>query len=298
MNRLESMSVFVSVVDAGSLSAAGRKLRMPLPTVSRKISELETQLKARLLHRSTRALTLTDAGKAYFASCKRILEDVAEAERSASGEYSAPTGELILTAPIVFGRLHVLPILTDFLKAYPDVKVRLILGDRSLNLLEDHIDLAVRIGKLPDSTLVATRVGMVREVVCASPGYLANRAAPKKPQDLIQHDCISFASLMSSETWQFKDGQSVVVVPVQSRLVVNTAEAAIDAAILGAGATRVLSYQIEKAIKAGSLLTVLKKFEPEPVPVSLMYAGQRQLPLKLRAFLDFAAPRLRTALHS
>lgn len=297
MNRLESMSVFVSVVDAGSLSAAGRKLRMPLPTVSRKISELEAQLKARLLHRSTRALTLTDAGKTYFAACKRILEDVAEADRAASGEYSAPTGELILTAPIVFGRLHVVPLLTEFLKVYPDVKVRLVLGDRSFNLLEDHIDLAVRIGKLPDSALVATRVGMVRKVVCASPAYLAKRAAPKKPADLSGHDCVSFASEMSSETWRFKANQSEIVVPVQPRLVVNTAEAAIDAALLGAGVTRVLSYQIEKAVKAGSLLTLLKKFEPEAVPVSLMYTGQRQLPLKLRAFLDFAAPRLRTALQ-
>lgn len=298
MNRLEAMSVFVSVVDAGSLSAAGRKLRMPLPTVSRKISELESKLKARLLHRSTRALTLTDAGRAYFDSCKRILEEVAEAERSASGEYSAPTGELILTAPIVFGRLHVVPILTEFLKAYPDVKVRLVLGDRSFNLLEDHIDLAVRIGKLPDSALVATRVGTVRKVACASPDYLAKRPAPKKPQDLTKHDCISFASLMSTDTWRFNAEQSSIVVPVQARLVVNTAEAAIDAAVLGAGVTRVLSYQIEKAVKAGTLVAVLKKFEPEPVPVSLMYAGQSQLPLKLRAFLDFAAPRLRAALQS
>lgn len=291
------MSVFVSVVEAGSLSAAGRKLRMPLPTVSRKISELEAKLKARLLLRSTRALTLTDAGKTYFASCKRILEDVAEAERAASGEYRAPTGELILTAPIVFGRLHVLPVVVEFLQAYPDVKVKLVLGDHSFNLLEDHIDLAVRIGKLPDSALVATRVGMVRKVLCASPDYLSKRAALRKPQDLAKHDCISFASAMSSETWRFSDNKAEVIVPIQARLVVNTAEAAIDAAALGAGVTRVLSYQIEKALKAGTLVTVLKKFEPEAVPVSLIHAGQRQLPLKLRAFLDFAAPRLRAALH-
>lgn len=291
------MSVFVSVVEAGSLSAAGRKLRMPLPTVSRKISELEAKLKARLLLRSTRTLTLTDAGKTYFASCKRILEDVAEAERAASGEYRAPTGELILTAPIVFGRVHVLPVVTEFLQAYPDVKVKLVLGDHSFNLLEDHIDLAVRIGKLPDSALVATRIGMVRKVLCASPDYLAKRAALRKPQDLAKHDCISFASAMSSETWRFSDNKAEVIVPIQARLVVNTAEAAIDAAALGAGVTRVLYYQIEKALKAGTLATVLKKFEPEAVPVSLIHAGQRQLPLKLRAFLDFAAPRLRAALH-
>lgn len=296
MNRLESMSVFVSVVEAGSLSAAGRKLRMPLPTVSRKISELEAQLKARLLLRSTRALALTDAGKVYFASCKRILEDVAEAERSAAGEYRAPTGELIITAPIVFGRMHVLPVVTEFLEAYPEVKVRLVLGDHTINLLEDHIDLAVRIGKLPDSALVAVRVGMVRTVLCASPGYLARRAAPRKPQDLARHHCISFASAMTAESWRFQEHKSETLVPVQARLVVNTAEAAIDAALLGAGIARVLSYQVRPAIKAGTLVMVLKKFEPEAVPVSLMHAGQRQLPLKLRAFLDFAAPRLRAAL--
>lgn len=298
MNRLDSMAVFVEVVEMGSLSAASRKLKMPLPTVSRKVSELESHIKTRLLNRSTRKLTLTDAGKTYLAACKRILEDVGEAERAASGEYSAPTGELIITAPIVFGRLHVVPITTEFLKAYPDVHVRLVLGDRSFNLLEDHIDLAVRIGELPDSNLIATRVGMIRQVVCASPEYFAKRGAPKRPQDLAKHDCITFAGLMSPDAWNFKADRSDLTVPIRSRLVVNMAEAAIDAAIRDTGVTRVLSYQIEKAMQAGSLVVVLKKFEPAPVPVSLVYTGQRLLPLKLRAFLDFASPRLRAALKS
>ena len=298
MNRLDSMAVFVEVVEMGSLSAASRKLKMPLPTVSRKISELESHIKTRLLNRSTRKLTLTDAGKTYLPACKRILEDVGEAERAASGEYSAPTGELIITAPIVFGRLHVVPITTEFLKAYPDVHVRLVLGDRSFNLLEDHIDLAVRIGELPDSNLIATRVGMIRQVVCASPEYFAKRGAPKRPQDLAKHDCITFAGLMSPDAWNFKADRSDLTVPIRSRLVVNMAEAAIDAAIRDTGVTRVLSYQIEKAMQAGSLVVVLKKFEPAPVPVSLVYTGQRLLPLKLRAFLDFASPRLRAALKS
>lgn len=298
MNRLESMAVFIEVVEAGSLSAASRKLKMPLPTVSRKISELEAYIKARLLNRSTRKLTLTDAGKTYLASCKRILEDVSEAERAASGEYSAPTGELIITAPIVFGRLHVVPITTEFLKAYPDVQVRLILGDRSLNLLEDHIDLAVRIGELPDSNLIATRVGMISEVVCASPEYYAKRGIPKRPQDLAKHECITFTGLMSPDNWTFKTDQSELSVPIRSRLVVNTAEAAIDAAVRGTGVTRVLSYQIESSVRVGQLVTALKKYEPAPVPISLVYTSQRLLPLKLRAFIDFAAPRLRSALKS
>lgn len=298
MNRLESMAVFVEVVEAGSFSAASRKLKMPLPTVSRKISELESHIKTRLLNRSTRKLTLTDAGGAYLAACRRVLEDVGEAERAAAGEYSAPTGDLVITAPIVFGRLHVLPVAIEFLKAYPDVQIRLVLGDRPLNLLEDHIDLAVRVGELPDSNLIATRVGMIRNVVCASPEYFTKQGTPRRPQDLAQHACITFTGIMSPDFWIFKAGRSVLSVPVRSRLVVNTAEAAIDAAIQGVGITRVLSYQIAKATQAGRLVATLKKFEPAPIPVSLIYAGQRLLPLKLRAFLDFAVPRMRAALKN
>lgn len=296
MNRLESMAVFVAVVEAGSLSAASRKLRMPLPTVSRKISELESHIKSRLLNRSTRKLTLTDAGGAYLAACKRILEDVGEAERAASGEYRAPTGDLVITAPILFGRLHVLPIVIEFLKAYPDVQIRLVLGDRPLNLLEDHIDLAVRIGELPDSNLIATRVGMIRNVVCASPEYFSKHGTPRQPQDLSKHACITFSGIMLPESWSFERDRSALTVTVRSRLVVNTAEAAIDAAIQGVGITRILSYQIEQAMRTGTLVTVLRKFEPPPIPVSLVYTSQRLLPLKLRAFLDFAAPRIRDAL--
>jgi DNA-binding transcriptional LysR family regulator len=298
MDRLEAMSVFVAAVEGGSLSAAGRTLRMPLPTVSRKVSELESHLKTRLLMRSTRKLALTDAGKTYLIACKRILEDVQEAQRAASGEYNAPTGELIVTAPIVFGRLHLLPVITEFLKAYPDVQVRLVLGDRALNLLEDHIDLAARIGDLPDSSLIATRLGQIRSVVCASPRYLKQRGTPKHPSELARHDCVSFAGLGATDAWTFNSGSGHLLVPVRSRLIVNTAEAAIDAAILGAGITRVLSYQIAGALKAESLVAVLRKFELPPLPVSFIYTGQRLLPLKLRAFMDFAVPSLRARLQS
>jgi len=293
MNRLESMSVFLTVVEAGSLSAAGRKLGMPLATVSRKLSDLEAHLKARLLTRSTRQLSLTDAGRAYVAACKRILEDLNEAERSVSGEYSAPRGELVVTAPIVFGRLHVLPVTAGFLKAYPEVDVRLVLGDRVINLLEDHIDLAVRIGELPDSSLAATRVGAIGRVVCASPGYLTARGTPGSPAELGAHQCITFDTLLSSASWTFKAGGTELSVTIHSRLTVNTAEAAVEAAIAGVGVTRVLSYQVEDAVRAGLLNVVLREFEPTPVPVSLVFANQKRLPLKLRAFLDYAVPRLR-----
>jgi DNA-binding transcriptional LysR family regulator len=298
VDRLESMSVLLAVVEAGSLSAAGRKLGMPLATVSRKISELESHIKTRLLSRSTRRLTLTDAGRDYVVACQRILEDVNEAERAASGEYSEPKGDLIITAPIVFGRLHVLPVTTEFLGAYPKVDVRLVLGDRVVSLLEDHIDLAVRIGNLPDSSLIATRVGTIRRVVCGSPKYSAERGTPKSPRELGTHECVTFAAQMAPDAWIFKVNGAEVSVPIHARLVVNTAEAAIDAAISGVGVTRVLSYQIEAARRAGLLEVILRKFEPAPMPVSLVYASRKRVPLKLRAFLDFAAPRLRDRLHA
>ena len=203
MDRFESITVLLAAVETGSLSAAGRKLGMPLATVSRKVSELEAHLKARLLSRSTRKLTLTDAGREYVVACKRILEYMSEAERAASGEYSAPRGELIITAPIVFGRLHVLPVISEFLKAYPEVDVRLVLGDRIANLMEDQVDLAVRIGELPDSSLIATRVGTIRHVVCGSPAYFAEYGTPKSPNELTAHRCITFAALMSPNAWTF-----------------------------------------------------------------------------------------------
>ena len=196
MDRLEAMGILVAAVESGSLSAASRKLGTPLPTVSRKIAELEAHLKTRLLIRSTRRLALTDAGAAYVAASKRILEQMNDAERAASGEYSAPKGDLIITAAIVFGRLHVLPVVTDFLAAFPDINVRLALSDRNVHLVDDHIDMAVRIGALPDSSMVATRVGFVRRVVCGSPGYFAAHGTPTLPADLSDLACVSSTSSM------------------------------------------------------------------------------------------------------
>ena len=297
MDRLESMSILLTAVEAGSLSAAARQLAIPLSTVSRRISELEAHLKARLLNRSSRKLTLTDAGRSYVEACKRILEDVGEAERAASGEYSAAKGELNITAPMVFGRLHVLPVAMEFLKVYSAVDIRCVLNDRVVNLLEDHIDLALRIGELPDSSsLIATRIGSVRRVVCGSPSYFARRGVPENVDELAMHDCITFEGFPFPDFWVFPTSKSYVSAAVHSRLVVNTAEAAIDAAIAGLGVTRVLSYQVAAAVKAGRLNIVLEEVEPLPSPVSLVYSGQRRLPLKLRAFLDFAGPRLKARL--
>jgi len=297
MDRLEAMSILVAAAESGSFSAASRKLRMPLPTVSRKVAELEAHLNARLLVRSTRKLTLTDAGVAYLAACKQILEQVSEAESAAAGEYSAPRGELVVTAPVVFGRLHMLPVVSDFLAAFAEITVRLVLADRNLHLLDEHIDVALRIGKLPDSSMVATQVGTVGRVVCASPQYLAQAGEPQTPADLARFSCIVSDALPSSYVWEFGGHQAPQqTVPVRARLSVNTVEAAIDAAIAGVGLTNVLSYQAASAVSEGKLKLVLREFEPEPIPVSVMHAGQGKLPLKTRSFIDFIVPRLRAAL--
>lgn len=293
MDRLEAMSILLAVVDAGSLSAAARRLGIPLPTVSRKLAELEAHLHTRLLHRTTRALSLTEAGAAYVEACRRILEEVGEAERSAAGEYATPMGDLTLTAPVVFGRLHIVPVVAEFLAQYPKIGIKLLLTDRVVHLMEEQIDVALRIGELPDSTLMASTVGMVRMVVCGSPAYLAKHGVPSRPQDLAAHDCIGFDVLESRRAWVFGSGKSALSVPVVSRLAVNTAEAAIDAAALGVGLVRVLSYQVAEAVTNGTLSVVLQDYESAPLPVSLVHKGQAPLPLKLRAFLDFAAPRLK-----
>lgn len=289
MDRLESMSVFASVIGHGSFSAASRALRMPLPSVSRKVAELETQLGTKLLIRSTRKLTLTEAGENYLQACKRILEDVAEAERAASGQYRAPRGELVITAPVVFGRLHIVPAIAEFLRAHADVDVRLVLTDRALNLIDDKVDVAVRIGKLRVSHLVAVNVGQTQDVVCGTPAYLREHGAPRTPQQLASHQCITFDGL-AGESWTFRGGRAV---SVRSRLIVNTAEAAIDGALAGLGLTRVLSYQVAEAVKTGKLATVLKRYEPPASPVNLLYLQEKRVTAKVRAFIDFAVPKLR-----
>lgn len=293
MDRLEAMSVFAAIVDTGSLSAAGRRLEIPLATVSRKLSDLEAHLKTRLLMRSTRQLALTDAGRAYLAASRQILEQVDEAERAASGAYANARGDLVVAAPIVFGRLHVVPVVAAFLEQYPDVDMRLVLGDRNVNLLEEHVDVALRIGELPDSSLVATSVGSIRRVVCASPGYLSRFGTPQAPVDLSAHRCVTFEGLMSSTSWVFGGSSGSLRIPIRSRLTVTTADAAIGAAVAGLGVTRVLSYQVAEALRDGHLVRVLAAHEPPSVPVSLVYGGQGRLPMKSRAFLDFAAPKLR-----
>lgn len=297
MDRLEAMSVFAAIVDGGSLSAAGRRLAVPLATVSRKLADLEAHLKTRLITRSTRKLVLTDAGRDYLEACRQILEQVDEAERAASGAYAKVKGRLVVAAPIVFGRLHVVPLAAAFLEVHPEVDIQLRLGDRNVNLIEEHVDLAFRIGTLPDSNLVATPLGAIRRVVCASPAYLRRFGIPQTLDELAAHRCISFDGLDAASAWTFVgDHGDKRQVAVHSRLTVSTADAAIAASSLGLGLTRVLSYQVADALRDGRLVRVLADAEPPAVPASLIHPGQGRLPMKTRAFIDFAAGRIREQL--
>jgi len=296
MDRLEAMMILLAAIDTGSLSAASRKLRIPLATVSRRMSELEAHLNVRLLVRGTRKLTLTEAGRGYVASCRRVLEDIAEVERTTSGEYHAPQGELVISIPPVLGRIHVMPVIVEFQRAFPQIRMRVQLTDRLVNLLEERVDLVLRIGEQPSSSLVSTRVGLLRQVVCASPAYLKTHSVPAEPDDLRSHDCVAYEGYAMGSNWTFLSRGRSVKVEVPSRLIVNSVEAAVVAAVEAAGIARVASYQVEELIKSGTLVRLLEVFEPQPAPVHLMYAGQGQIPLKLRAFIDFAAPRLRERL--
>lgn len=306
MDRFEAMRTLLAAVDGGSLSAASRKLGVPLPTVSRRVSDLEAHLGAQMVVRTSRKLLLTDAGHAFVAACRRVLDELDQAERVATGEYRTPRGDMLITAPIMFGRMHVEPVVLAFLQAYPQINIRLALSDHVLDLVENHVDLAVRIGPLPDSSLKATRLGDVRWVTCASPAYLAARGKPESLDALAEHDCIAFERLSAGAVWLFGGGKTAgtaeraetIAVPIRPRFAVNTADGAIDAALAAAGIVRILSYQAASALADGRLVAVLNDAQPEPLPVHLVHTGQAIMPLKMRAFADFAVPRLKGRLAS
>jgi len=296
MDRLEAMSIIVAVTETGSFSAASRRLKKPVATVSRMVAELEARLKAQLFQRSSRQMTLTDAGRSYIEACKRIIEQVDDAEREVSGEYRIPKGDLAITSPWGLGHMHLLPIAVEFMNAYPEIALRLVLTDRIVDTVEENIDISIRIGNLADSNLIATKIGSVRFVLCASPLYLAEHGHPSEPAELAAHDCISIDSVAPQRSWKFiKDGREIVA-PIRSRLTVSDSEAAIDAAIASAGITRVMSYKMEAARRAGQLVLMLEEFEQEPWPVHIVYAERKPVPLKLRAFLNWMTPRLKARL--
>jgi DNA-binding transcriptional LysR family regulator len=245
-------------------------------------------------------VALTDVGARYVASARRILDDIDETERLAAGEFHAPRGELVITAPVLFGRLHILPIVAAFLAAYPEIDIRLMLSDRNLHLVDDQVDMAVRIGPLRDSSMVASRVGSMRMVVCASPELLAVHGEPKSPEALSDVPCVSFEPFSPVSAWSFraKADKRTIEVPIRARLTVTTAAAAVSAAIHAVGVTRLLHYQCAGPAREGLVRIILAKYEPEPLPVHLLHASRGALPYKMRVFLDFAADRLRTRLRS
>ncbi len=295
MDRLAAIKVFVAIAEAGSLSGAGKRLGMPLSTVSRHLKALEDELETRLVTRTTRRLTLTEPGRSYAVTCRQVLDELDAAARSLAGERAEPRGELALTAPVVFGRLHVLPVVTAFLNAYQHVTARMLLVDRVVDLVEEGLDVGVRIGNLPDSSLRATRLGAIRHIACASPAYLATRGEPATPSELAGHDCIAFNTISPPDRWSFGAAKERRVT-IRPRLIVNTAETAIDAAKAGLGIARVLSYQAESCLADGSLRRILQDFEPEPIPVNLIHREDRLPQAKVESFIAFAAPRLRQAL--
>jgi DNA-binding transcriptional LysR family regulator len=293
MDRIDGLAVFAEVAGQGSFAEAARRLGRSPTAITRKVAELEARLGVRLLNRTTRAVSVTEAGQRLLAGATRVLADLEEIERAAAGEGAAPRGELRLTAPILFGRLHVLPIVTEFLARFADVSVALTLIDRPVDLVEEGFDVAVRIGVLAESSAIASRVGTVRRVVVGAPQYLRRRGTPRAPADLGAHVLIAFPGIAGVERWMFHDRAGETSVAVKPRLVVTTAEAAVDTARAGFGVTRVLSYQAADDIARGSLLRLLKGWEGDDLPVHVLYPGGRHPPPKLRAFLDFALPRLR-----
>ncbi|ERF80173.1 MAG: general L-amino acid transport system permease [Bradyrhizobium sp. DFCI-1] len=280
------MQAFVAVADLEGFAPAARKLGLSPSAITRLIAALEERLGARLLQRTTRQVTLTDAGSRYLERARRILADVEEAEDAVESERTRPEGRLVISAPFGFGRLHVSPVVSAYLKRYPEVGVDLRLSDRRINLVEDGVDLAVRLGHLPDSTLVARHVGQMRRIVVASHGYLKLRGEPKRPADLTSHDTIQFGAMTATPDWRFvEDGQEIRITPTP-RFTSNSSDSAIQFAEQDGGLTRVMAYQAAESLKAKRVRIVLAAFEQPPVPIHVVYPTSRLLSAKVRTFID------------
>jgi len=293
MDRLDAMRVIVAVVDAGSLSAGSRKLGAPLPSVSRKVAELERFLGTNLLVRTSRNVQLTDAGRDYVDAARGIIADLEEAERKASGEYQTPRGQLTVTMPVEFGTRHALPIALNFMEEYPEVTLRIVTSDRLVHMVDEQIDVAIRLGHLEDSALYAAKAGEFHLLTCASPAYLERRGTPSHPGDLADHDGILFGTHPMFWTYRV-DGEEMITAP-RTRIFVNTAAANLVAAVEGMGIARLFDYQLTNEIGSGALIPILADYGREPRPVHVVYPRQGLMPLKVRAFIDWMTPRLREA---
>jgi DNA-binding transcriptional LysR family regulator len=286
MDRIDAMQAFVAVADGQGFAPAARKLGLSPSAVTRLIAALEQRLGARLLQRTTRQVTLTDAGSRYLERVRRILADVEEAEQAVEGERTRPGGRLVISAPVGFGRLHVSPVVSAYLKRFPEVGADLRLSDRMINLVEEGVDLAVRIGHLPDSTLVARHVGEMGRIVVASNDYLKAHGEPKRPAEIVAHQTIEFGAMTAAADWRFVENNTEIRVSPSPRFSSNSADAAIQHAEAGGGLTRVLAYQAAASLRAGRLKIVLAKFEQPPLPIHIVYPTSRLLSAKVRTFID------------
>ena len=293
MDRLQAMTTFVAVVDSGGFASAARKLSLSPPVVTRAVAELEERLGLRLLTRTTRVVRVTDAGARFADDCRRILGDIEEAETAATGTNAAPRGTLTLTAPVLFGHLYVTPILVDYLQRFPEVDAQCLFLDRVVNVVEEGIDVAVRIGELPDSSLQATRVGRVRRVLVAAPAYLQAHGAPHRPEALGGHTIISASAVTPVPEWRFNDAGKPLLQRLRARMRTTSNDSAIAAAVAGLGITRLLSYQVAAHLKTGALQIVLEDFEAAPLPVHVVHHEGRRATQKVRSFIDLAVEALR-----
>lgn len=297
MDHLGAMRVFVAVVETQGFSAAARALGMTLPTTCRKIADLETHLGTQLFNRSTRKVSVTDTGHSYYEDVVKVLEQLDEAERLAGGEYQHVRGLLTLTVPSLFGRLHVLPLVNQFMQQNADVEVRLLFTNHVMDLPEGQINLGLRIGAISDSALTVLQTGTVRQVVCASPDYLRVHGFPRVPEDLHEQRCITFSRSGTRDPWVFKSGKGKQLpIDIKARLQLNAAEAAVDAALDHGGLTQLYAYQAAPHVQSGDLKIVLQDFEVEPSPVNLVFPTSQRIPQKVNAFVEFAKPRIESRL--
>lgn len=293
MDRFHVMKVFVAVAEERSFAAAARRLALSPPAVTRAVAGLEARLRVKLLTRTTRYVRVTDLGAQYLADARRLLDELDAVDDAVAGSYSALRGSLAVTAPVLFGRLYVIPGVVDYLGRYPETTVHALLLDRVVSLVEEGVDVGVRLGELPDSSLNAAPAGQVRRVVCAAPQYLKRHGVPKHPEDLKRHSLIASSSGAPTSEWRFAEGRKPLRVKVQSRLTVTTNDAAIEAATQGFGLTRLLSYQVAPLVAAGQLELVLRRYEPEPLPIHVVYREGRQTSARIRSFVDLMVSRLR-----
>lgn len=288
------MTVFVAVVDEAGFAAAARALRVSPPVVTRAVAELERQLGVRLLTRTTRVVRATDAGTRYAEDCRRVLAAVKEADEAAGGAHAAPRGPLTVTAPVLFGRLYLMPLVAAYVEQHAEVNVACWFLDRVVNLVDEGVDVALRIGELPDSSLQATRVGQVRRVVCASPGYLKRHGTPRSAQDLTRHTIVAASGVSPSPEWRFVHEGRPRAVKIAPCITTTSNDSAIAAALAGVGLTRLLSYQVASEVKAGRLRIVLADHEPAALPVQVVHREGRHASPKVRAFLDLVIEKLRS----